>query len=152
MSSEQLTKYTGAWGNIYTDASAKENLIDIINQIILTGIQALVLYSGHCPPSHIEMMQDIASTFADHNTCTVIPFWESVVVPVDHAGFSETSFMLYLDRTLVDWTGIQEVNYQDHGWQDHNSPERASLENGRVFVKQVIDYLKQEIEHVFETH
>jgi creatinine amidohydrolase len=151
MSAEQLKKYTGAWGNIYTDASAKDNLIDIIQQIILAGVQVLVLYSGHCPPSQIEMMQDIASDSAAHNSCSVIPFWESMIVPIDHAGFSETSFMLYLDHVLVDMNRINEINYRDHGWQEHNSPAKATPEDGQDFVNQVIDYLKEEIEQVLET-
>jgi creatinine amidohydrolase len=150
MSAERLSKYSKRWGNIYTDASAKDNLVDIIHQIVLVGVQVLVLYSGHYPQCQIEMMLDIAGAFGERYSCTLIPIWESMILPGDHAGFSETSFMLYLDRALVDMTRVGEINYNEHGWLEHNSPEKATPEYGEAFVNLVIDYLKQKIEMVLE--
>ena len=100
MSKEQIEKYTGEWGNIYTDASAKNSLVDIINQMAIAGINVLVLYSGHYPGCQIEMIQEIAKDFAGHPTICVIPFSESMIMKGDHAGTSETSLMLYLKKEL----------------------------------------------------
>ena len=49
--------------------------------------------------------------------------------------------MLYLDKSLVDMTRIGEVNYQDHGWSDENSPERASAGKGESDLQKIIQYL-----------
>lgn len=148
MSQDQLEKYTGEWGNIYTDNSAKNSLLDIINQIAITGIRVLVLYSGHYPQCQVEMIRDISESFSDHPSISVIPFCESMIMPGDHAGVSETSFMLYLDKELVEMSRIQKINYDDHGWQQHNSPEKATFEKGKDDVKRVIDHLKCEIERI----
>ena len=146
MSAEQVAKYTGEWGNIYTDRTAKDNLVDIIHQIAMTGIKALVLYSGHYPTCQVQMVQEVAAAFADHSSVTVIPFCECMIMQGDHAGISETSFMLYLNKDLVDMTRIGEVNYRDHGWQEENSPEKASSCKGEKDIHAVIAYLKGKIE------
>ena len=52
-------------GNLYTDGTAMENLIEIIDQIALMDIQVLVLYSGHYPTSQIDMIKDIADNDFD---------------------------------------------------------------------------------------
>jgi creatinine amidohydrolase len=145
MSDEEIAKHTGEWGNIYTDRSARESLVDIINQIAIAGMKVLVLYSGHYPYCQVDMVREIGAHFADHASITVIPFCGSMIMQGDHAGVCETSFMLYLDETLVDMTRISEVNYQDHGWGDSNTPEKASSEKGEAYVKLVIDHLRQEI-------
>jgi len=146
MSDEQIAKYTGEWGNIYTDRTAKDNLADIICQIAITGVKVLVLYSGHYPGCQIEMIKEISKDFRGHPSITVIPFCEPMIMEGDHAGISETSFLLYLDKELVDMTRISEVNYKDHGWQADNSPERASRTKGKRDVDLVIAHLKGEIE------
>ena len=146
MSDKQIAKYTGEWGNIYTDRTAKDNLVDIINQIAITGIKVLVLYSGHYPQCQAEMLQEIGENFAGHASLTVVPFYESMIMEGDHAGISETSFMLYLDKDLVDMTRISDVNYHDHGWQERNSPEKASSCKGEKDVHAVIAHLKGKIE------
>jgi hypothetical protein len=33
-------------------------------------------------------------------------------------------------------------NYEDHGWQENNSPECASPEKGKRDVKMIVEYLK----------
>jgi creatinine amidohydrolase len=147
---EQLARSTGEWGNIYTDDTAKANLVDIVNQMEMLGIRVLVLYSGHYPQCQIDMIQDIAVDFCEHPNITVIPFSEPLIMQGDHAGISETSLMLYLDRNLVDMTRISAVNYQDHGWSDANSPEKASCAKGEDDVDHIIMHLegliKQELE------
>lgn len=145
MSEQQIAKYTGDWGNIYTDTSAKDNLTDIINQIAMCGINVLVLYSGHYPECQTQMILSISKDFEDHKSITLIPFWEKMIMEGDHAGISETSIMLYLDKELVDMSRISDINYQDHGWNDKNTPEEASPDKGKADVKLVIDHLRREI-------
>lgn len=139
---EQIARSTGQWGNIYTDDTAKANLVDIINQIEILGIRVLVLYSGHYPQCQVDMIQGIAADFCEHSSITVIPFSESLIMQGDHAGISETSLMLYLERGLVDMTRISAVNYQDHGWSDANSPEKATCAKGENDVRQIITHLE----------
>jgi creatinine amidohydrolase len=146
MSPNQLKKYTAGWGNIYTDTSANNHIKDIIHQIILVGVKILILYSGHYPQSQTKMLQEIAVYFDEYPACKIIPFWESMIMPGDHAGFSETSIMLFLDRSLVDMTRIHAINYEQHGWGIHDSPEKATYEQGEALVTQIIGYLKGEIE------
>lgn len=150
MPEQQIAKYTGEWGNIYNDTSAKDSLVDTINQIAVSGIRTLVLYSGHYPGCQTEMILNISKTFENHKSITIIPFCESMVIQEDHAGISETSFMLYLDKELVDMSRISDINYQDHGWQDSNTPEKASPEKGEADVKIVINYLRREIQKTFK--
>jgi len=141
----ELEKYTGEWGNVYTDTTSKANLVDVIDQLAVLGIKALVLYSGHYPQQQVDMILEIGREF-EGSGIKVIPFWEGKIMQGDHAGISETSFMLYLDRNLVDMTAISEVNYKDHSWQPNNSPELASAGKGEKDVGVVVEYLRGEIE------
>jgi len=136
---------TSERGNLYTDATAKAHLRDIIAQIGTIGVKVLVLYSGHYPVSQVEMIKEIAEEVTAPNGPIVIPFAENMILAGDHAGVSETSLMLYLDRSLVDMTRIAEVNYRDHGWEGENDPLKASASRGEAEVESVIDYLKAEI-------
>jgi len=143
---EQISRSTGEWGNIYTDDTARANLVDTINQMAILGIKVLVLYSGHYPHCQIEMIQEIAEDFRDHPDIAVVPFSEPLIMQGDHAGISETSLMLYLERDLVDMTRISEINYQDHGWNDANSPEKATCAKGEDDVQQIMAHLEGMIE------
>ena len=137
---------TGQWGNLYTDGTAMENLKEIVDQIIVMGIQVLVLYSGHYPIAQMEMIKDIADEYNDRKAIFIIPVTEvDCLGEGDHAGISETSFMLYLDRNLVDMTRIGEVNYRDHGWSDANSPELASASKGESDLQKIIQYLDSKV-------
>ncbi len=151
MSEELIAKHTGEWGNIYTDASARDSVVDVIRQLAITGIELLVLYSGHYPVCQVEMIQEIAETFDEHPSITVIPFSECLITQGDHAGISETSLMLYLGKDLVDTTRITSINYQDHGWETCNSPERASAARGEADVDQIITYLKEKVDRALST-
>ncbi|HHW09277.1 MAG TPA: creatininase family protein [Firmicutes bacterium] len=145
MTTEQLRKYTGEWGNIYTDRTAEDHLVDVIDQLAMTGIKVLVLYSGHYPRCQVEMIKNIGERFAAQGTPKVIPFCECLILEGDHAGISETSFMLYLDDTLVNMSRISEVNYQDHGWTEQNAPEKATKSKGESDVRKIIAHLEEQI-------
>jgi creatinine amidohydrolase len=150
MSDKEKMKYTGEWGNIYTDDSTKTSLLDIIDQIALTGIKVLILYSGHYPESQRKMLQEIAGEFMTKNTITVVPFYEAMLVQGDHAGISETSFMLYLHHHLVRISQISKINYQEHNWQDWNAPEKATAEKGKTDTARVIEFLRNKIQELYE--
>jgi len=145
MTEEQIRHFTGDWGNIYTDATAEEHLLDVIRQIRIAGIRALVLYTGHYAVSQGEMVARIGDRFADERDFAVIPFSELMILKGDHAGVSETSLLLYLDRPLVDMTRIGEINYRDHGWSDETTPEKASAARGEAEMEQVLAHLEKEI-------
>jgi len=145
MTDEQIRHFTGDWGNVYTDATAEEHLVDVIRQIRIAGIKVLVLYTGHYAVSQGEMVARIGDLFAAEGDFGVIPFSELMILKGDHAGVSETSLMLYLDRPLVDMTRIGEVNYQDHGWSDDVTPEKASTEQGESEMERIVAHLEAEI-------
>jgi len=145
MTQENIKKYTGEWGNIYADATAEKSLIDIINQFETAGLKLLVLYSGHHPTCQSEMMKRIADFYNTKNGIKIIPFAENMVLNGDHAGLSETSFMLYLDKSLVDMTAIKERNHLEHGWPEEKSPEKASVAEGEKRTEAVLEYLEKEI-------
>ena len=132
-------------GNIYTDRTAADHLIDVIDQFVRAGVKVLVLYSGHYPISQVDMIQNITDHFAEDSKIHIIPFSERMIMDGDHAGVSETSFMLYLDKSLVNMTAIGEANYQDHGWGGPKDPKNASVSQGEESVEQVIGHLKSEI-------
>ena len=146
MTEEQLARSTGEWGNIYTDRTAAGHLIDILDQFARAGIRVLVLYTGHYPACQVDMVREIADHFARGSTLRVIPFAENMIMDGDHAGASETSLMLYLDKSLVNMTAIRDVNYQDHGWGGPKDPMNASVARGEESVQQVIAHLEAEIE------
>jgi creatinine amidohydrolase len=148
LTEERTAKFTGEWGNIYTDRSCAAHLIDIATQFETAGIEVLVLYSGHYPKIQIDMMEEVQAHFSNDNGLRVIPFCESMVLDGDHAGVSETSFMLYLDRSQVDMTRIGEVNYEDHGWGGGRDPVNASAKLGEESIEVVVSHLKTEIEKV----
>ena len=143
--SQELEKYTGEWGNVYTDTSAKAHLVDVLRQLAILGIKALVLYSGHYPQQQVDMILEIAGEF-EQSGIRVIPFWEMEIMGGDHAGISETSFMLYLNRELADMTAIGEANYADHGWTAEIAPELASAAKGENDVETVVVHLRGKIE------
>jgi len=146
MDEAALAKYSGEWGNLYTDATAEAHLTDIVRQIARMGIRVLVLYSGHYPGCQIEMIQAIAERFNAEEGIRVIPACERELLKEgDHAGLCETSLLLYLGRSLVDMTRIGPQNYQDHGWSEANSPEKATAAKGEADVQQIIDGLRAEI-------
>jgi creatinine amidohydrolase len=146
MTATQLDRHTGEWGNIYTDATATAHLIDIAIQLRLAGVRVLVLYSGHYPGCQVDMLEEVAAHFASDPDLQVIPFAECMILAGDHAGCSETSFMLYLDKTLVDMTALHEHNYQDHGWQGERDPAAASVALGEEGVHLVIAHLQEKIQ------
>jgi creatinine amidohydrolase len=151
MNEEKTAKFTGEWGDLFTDRSAESHLVDIITQLGIMGIEVLVLYSGHYPVCQVEMIESIAKQFEEHPTLTVIPFAERMILDGDHAGVSETSFMLYLDRAQVDMTGIGEENYRDHGWKGEKDPKLASGASGargEGEVEAVVEYLRERVGEV----
>lgn len=139
-------RVTGQWGNLYTDLTAMENLMEIIDQIVAMGIKVLVLYSGHYPGEQRDMIKHIADEYHRRKAISIIPVTEvDCLGEGDHAGISETSFMLYLDKGLVDMTRINAANYKDHGWGDTNSPELASAAKGEHDLQRIIQYLDSKI-------
>ena len=146
MPPEQLEKFTGEWGNLYTDRTAADHLADLVAQIAMTGIRVLPLYSGHYPACQLDMIEEVAGRFGEGSGIAVVPCSElGMLAEGDHAGLCETSLMLYLDRAVVDMTRIGERNYQEHGWSEANSPEKASNAKGEADVHRIIDYLEAEI-------
>lgn len=151
MTETQLDRSTGEWGNVYTDATCEAHLIDVAAQLARVGTRVLVLYSGHYPACQVVMVERIAAHFAGTGAdprfpLTVIPFAECMILAGDHAGASETSFMLYLDRHQVDLTALHEENYRDHGWQGERDPARSSAALGEASIRQVIEHLREKVE------
>ena len=133
-------------GNLYTENTTATNVMEIINQIAIIGIKVLVLYSGHYPVSQMDMIKDIAEEYNQGDTISIIPATEpDLLGEGDHAGICETSFMLYLDKNLVDMTRIGEANYREHGWSEKNSPELASASKGERDLKNIIKYLDNKL-------
>jgi creatinine amidohydrolase len=147
MTPEQIRFATGDWGCIFTDATAEDHLVDIIGQLEIAGIRVLVLYTGHYPTVQSDMVERIAARFNRDGDIRVVPFWEGRLIPPgDHAGISETSFMLYLDRSLVNMSAIGEVNFRDHGWTQENSPRLASAAKGEAEVAAITEHLRGKIQ------
>jgi len=143
---EKIRKYTGQWGNIYTDTSAEAGLVDIIRQIEIAGIRALVLYTGHYPKCQCDLIQRVAEKFAGEGGIRVVPFWEPMILPGDHAGINETSLMLVVDRSRVDMSRIGQVNFDEHGWTEANSPRQATIAKGEADVATIIEQLRGRIQ------
>jgi creatinine amidohydrolase len=151
LNDELMQRFTSKWGNLYTDKTAMDNLKEIIDQIIVIGVKVLVLYSGHYPSVQIDMIKDIASEYNEKGLISIIPATDvDCLGEGDHAGISETSLMLYLDRNLVDMTRIGQLNYQDHGWSEERSPERASSAKGESDIQKIIDYLGSRIKECYD--
>jgi len=141
-----MQRFTREWGNLYTDNTAKDHLMEIVERLVSMNIKVLVLYSGHYPASQIDMIREIADEYNSKGKITIIPFTEiDCLEKGDHAGISETSLMLYLDRNLVDMTRIGEVNYRDHGWSELNTPEKATASKGETDIQSIIEYFNAKI-------
>jgi creatinine amidohydrolase len=140
MTEEQLKKYTGLWGNVYTDATAPQHLIDVIRQLEMAGIKKLVLYTGHYPEVQDNMIHDVASVFNAKagGICVLTPFEWDILGRKDHAGLVETSLLLFLERNLVNMAAIGPENHEDHGWPEEMYPEKASVAQGEEFVMKII--------------
>lgn len=150
MTPENLRFATGEWGCIFTDATAESHLEDIIRQFELAGIRVLVLYTGHYPTCQSKMVERIADRFNALGGIRVIPFWEMQLMPGDHAGITETSLMLYVDRSLVNMSAIGEVNFRDHGWTDENSPVPSTAANGEAGVAAITEHLRGKVQALLD--
>ncbi len=144
MTAQQLDHYTGGWGNLYTDGTAAAHLTEIIRQLARLPLRVLVLYSGHYPACQVEMCDQVAAA-AQATSLKVYPFYECRLFTGDHAGFTETSLMLYLDRGRVDLTRIGPENWRDHGWSEANSPERGSAAAGEELAGQIVAHLQEQV-------
>ncbi len=146
LDANMVQKFTSQWGNLYTDKTAKDHLKDIIDQIANIGIKVLILYSGHYPMVQRDMIKEIAEEYNNKGNISIIPVTDiDCLGEGDHAGICETSFMLYLDKSLVDMTRIGQLNYHDHGWNDSNTPELASAGKGESDLQKIIQYLDSKI-------
>ncbi|MCL5270527.1 MAG: creatininase family protein [bacterium] len=146
MTPEQMKRNTAEWGNLYTNATAKATLMDLISQMEIGGVKVLVLYSGHYARAQVDMIKVIADEVNARGGIVVLPLTEPYILKGDHAGFSETSLMLYLDKSLVDMTRISTVNYRDHGWTEANTPEKASHAEGEAEIEKILAHLQKEAE------
>lgn len=151
MTEEQLDHYTGEWGNIYTDSSCYECLLDVSRQLERAGIRLLFFYTGHYAESQREIVARLASYINSHflkMKAANIEEW-TYFNPADHAGRVETSFMLYLNRNLVNMTAIKPENYQDHLWSDISIPENASASLAEEAIEKMSDFCQEKIKEVF---
>ena len=141
LSDDLMQKFTSEWGNLYTDQTAKDHIREIVDQIMTMGVKVLVLYSGHYPECQRDMVKEIAAEYNSKKAISIIPATDvDCLGEGDHAGVCETSFMLYLDKSLVDMTRIGEINYRDHGWKEANSPEFATARKGENDMIRLIQY------------
>jgi len=145
MTEQEINKYTGQWGNIYTDTTAQSHLADIINQLELTGIKKLVIYTGHYPSAQEKMVRSLTNEYqAKPNGIRVFaPLENEILESGDHAGIIETSLLLYLDRRRVKMNAIGPENYHDHGWEGPHDPEQASVALGETYMMAIINAIKE---------
>jgi len=144
MEADEEKRFTEEWGNLYTVQTARATLAEIIGQIARIGVRVLVLYSGHYPGSQVEMIRELASSCSTQALC-VIPFAEPMLLDGDHAGISETSLMLYLDKNRVDMTRISPVNHREHRWKAGHFPEDASLAIGEEQAWEIVEHLARAV-------
>ena len=65
-------------------------------------------------------------------------------------GYQPLSFNVsYIELTL-DMTRIGQLNYQDHGWREEISPERASAAKGEGDIQRIIDCMDRRIKECLE--
>ena len=147
LSPERMRQKATEWKNLYTDASARDHLVDILDQLALLGLEVVVLYSGHYPQCQVDMIREIAEHFAREGTVKVLDASEHVLLGEGgHAGIYETSFMLYLNDSLLDMSRIGPENYADHGWSEAKSPEKATRAKGEADTRKIVARLKRMIE------
>lgn len=144
MTAEQLKRFTGQWGDLFTDETARAHLIDVINQLETAGVKKLVLYTGHYPVAQDRMIQGIADGFnvKPSGIRVIAPFEWDAIGRKDHAGLIETSLLLYVDRSLVNMTAIGPENHADHGWDEDLYPEKSSTALGEEYVMRIIERIE----------
>ena len=75
-----------------------------------------------------------------------MPFCESMLAPGDHAGVTETSFLLAVAPELVDMTRIGPENFAaDHGWSEEKSPVKATRARGEADIARIIDWMRAQL-------
>jgi len=150
MTPEQIRKYTGQWGNVYTDATAEPGIVDVIRQLAIVGLRVLVLYTGTTPSASAIWCSESrtgstpragSASFRSGNR------WSCR----RSRRINETSLMLYLDRALVDMSRIAEVNFRDHGWTEATSPRLASIAKAEADVATIVEYLRGRILPLVDT-
>ena len=75
-----------------------------------------------------------------------MPFCESMLAPGDHAGVTETSFLLAVAPELVDMTRIGPENFANHGWSEKKSPVKATRARGEADVARIIDWMRAQLD------
>jgi len=145
---EQQKRCTGMWGNLYTDATARASIIDIVTQIQYMGAKVCVLHSGHYPGVQSEMVESVAAHFAGSSCKVIVCPEKKLCNGGDHAGICETSLLLYLNRNLVNMAAICEQGYTDHDWAGAADPKLASAAKGEELAGIIVSYMKNEINRI----
>ena len=148
MEEDEEKLFTEDWGNLYTVETTGGQLAEIITQIGRIGVKTLVLYSGHYPGSQVEMIRELSETLST-DSLKIIPFAEPMVLNGDHAGISETSLLLYLDKPLVDMTRIGPINHEEHHWKPGHHPEEATSAIGEEQALAIVDYLRVAVDEAY---
>ena len=124
------------------------------------GFKVIVILMGHYGGEHQKAIQEVVSEFngsQDECIAWAFPDYEPTKdegIPGDHAGASETSYMLHFHPELVDLSRLTkdgELNMDEDGIGGLDPREHASAEKGRegerILVKnaapRVLGLLKQ---------
>lgn len=68
-----------------------------------------------------------------------------MLISGDHAGLTETSFLLAVAPELVDMTRIGPENFADHGWSEEKSPVGATRERGEADIAKIMTWMRGQL-------
>lgn len=108
-------------------------LEDIVKSLLMQGIKKLVIVNGHNGNDFKPIVRDLAVNYPDFKiyVCNYLSLIDKytksdndlgIVFPEtdDHAAFTETSLMLYLQETLVDENNIDLSAETNENWKKLN--------------------------------
>lgn len=141
-------------------------LTDVVESLLRSGIDKLLIISGHGGNSYKNMIRDMNLTHPDMLVaCTewfkVMPQSEFFELPDDHAGEMETSVMMHYYPELVDLEIAEDgrsnsfnidafnegIVWVPRHWQKIapttgvGDPRRATAEKGKKFAAAIVDKL-----------
>ncbi len=135
---------------------------EYLDQLADEGFKVIVILMGHYGGEHQKAIQEVVSEFnGSQDACVAwaFPDYEPTKdegFPGDHAGASETSYMLHFHPELVDLSRLptdRELTIEEDGIMGSDPRTNASAEKGRealnVLVKnaapKVLELLQKQI-------
>lgn len=133
----------------FTDPCVRMLANEYLEQLADEGFKVIVIMMGHYGALHVQAIRETVDAFNERQKACIawaLPDYEATKdagIAGDHAGATETSYMLYLNPEVVDLSRLTkdgELNMEEDGVGGLDPRTNASAKLGRDAVNAVVAY------------